>query len=480
MKTILKIVVVVVLFLRFIVSAPAIPTVTQISAGDGFVLFLKSDGSLWTAGYNVDGQTGNPDTYSNEFPYYFTNPIQVVSNGVTAIAAGGNFSLFLKSDGSLWGMGSDLYGQLGLTPILSNTNVPEKIIGSNVVAISAGENHTIYRSYTVTGSLGNQTITMLVEGMGNDTYGQLGNYATKSGDNYPSPVTIEFESTKFFPSVTPVCAGSSSSFFIETDGTLWAMGDNQAGELGDGTTNTPPGIKQVPGAANVTAVASEAGHTMFVESDGSLWTMGIDTLGEGGEGTTNVTYYPTPQKIIGSNVVGVSTGLYHSLFLKSDGTLWGMGLNSFGELSPNNLNDYYPSPRQVASNVVNFAAGAGVTYYTKTDGSTWAVGLDNVAQLGDGFSGDTSSNAVQIFPYLPPVFTKIALTSPTNLQLTATCPVGGSYFLLWTTNINQPLSTWDTGLGELVASRGPNNFNYGIDPRLTFFTPPRYFALKKQ
>jgi hypothetical protein len=82
--------------------------VTAIAAGGYHSLFLKSDGSLWGMGYNSYGQLGN-GTPSNG-----TNlPEQIVTSGVTAIAAGWDHSLFLKSDGSLWAMGGNYVGQLG-------------------------------------------------------------------------------------------------------------------------------------------------------------------------------------------------------------------------------------------------------------------------------------------------------------------------------------------------------------------------------
>src|SRR5689334_14655278 len=81
--------------------------VTRIAAGDFHSLFLKSDGSLWVMGDNSYGQLGN-GTYNGT-----NQPQQIVASGVTAIAAGAVHSLFLKGDGSLWAMGGNGSGQLG-------------------------------------------------------------------------------------------------------------------------------------------------------------------------------------------------------------------------------------------------------------------------------------------------------------------------------------------------------------------------------
>jgi alpha-tubulin suppressor-like RCC1 family protein len=92
------------------VSSGAQLTVTKITGGEYHSLFLKSDGSLWSMGTNQYGQLGD-GTYNNT-----NRPEQIVATNVTAIAAGGSHSLFLKSDGSLWAMGDNQSGELGLHP----------------------------------------------------------------------------------------------------------------------------------------------------------------------------------------------------------------------------------------------------------------------------------------------------------------------------------------------------------------------------
>src|SRR5450756_261215 len=119
--------------------------VTEISASGAqglHSLFIKGDGSLWSMGYNNDGQLGDGQ-YSNT-----NQPVQIVSSGVTAIAGGSSFSLFIKSDGSLWGVGQDYYGQLGdgyfTTSSPFGTNQPKQIVASGVAAVSAGYGHTLF------------------------------------------------------------------------------------------------------------------------------------------------------------------------------------------------------------------------------------------------------------------------------------------------------------------------------------------------
>src|SRR2546423_13550066 len=89
----------------------AAPTVTQIAAGGQHTLFVKSDSSLWAVGSHNYGQLG--DGSANTAPGYTAIPKQILASGVAAVAAGNFHSMFRKFDGSLWVMGDDEQGQLG-------------------------------------------------------------------------------------------------------------------------------------------------------------------------------------------------------------------------------------------------------------------------------------------------------------------------------------------------------------------------------
>ena len=71
-------------------------------------------------------------------------------------------------------------------------------------------------------------------------------------------------------------------------------------------------------------------HTMLIKTDGSLWGMGWNNAGQLGNGSTSNSLVPI--KIVESNVRAIALGHTHSLFLKTDGSLWGMGQNGSGQL----------------------------------------------------------------------------------------------------------------------------------------------------
>src|SRR5258708_33793192 len=101
------------------------------------------------------------------------------------------------------------------------------------------------------------------------------------------------------------------------------MGDNINGELGDVTifeTNQPDQLLSVAHSTAVSAISAGEDFSLFTEPDNSLWGMGWNSVGQLGDGTTNES--PVREMILSSNVTAIATGFQHSLLLMSDGSLW--------------------------------------------------------------------------------------------------------------------------------------------------------------
>jgi len=134
-------------------------------------------------------------------------------------------------------------------------------------------------------------------------------------------------------------------------------------------------------------IAAGGFHTMILKTDGTLWATGRNTYGELGDGTT--IERRTPVQIM-RDVQAVAAGAWHTLILKTDGTLWATGNNFYGQLGDGTTIERH-TPVQIMRDVQAVAAGAWHTLILKTDGTLWATGLNEFGQLGDGTINDRST-----------------------------------------------------------------------------------------
>jgi alpha-tubulin suppressor-like RCC1 family protein len=176
--------------------------------------------------------------------------------------------------------------------------------------------------------------------------------------------------------------GQHDTFFIKKDGSLWAMGNNQGGFLGDGTFETRDQPVQLV-TNGVASLACGESFTLFLKDNGSVWGFGWNGDGPLGDGTQNIRV-SSPKQLVSGGVVAIAAGYLHTLLLKYDGSLWGMGNNGYGQLGlGTNVNHALRPVEIVSSNVVSIAAAHGHSLFIKTDGSLWAMGLNDWGQIGD-------------------------------------------------------------------------------------------------
>ncbi len=215
-----------------------IADVIQIDAGGQHTLALKSDGTVWAWGNNVNGKIGDGTTITRP------TPVQVGVgvfgfNNIIAVSAGGDHSMALKSDGTVWTWGNNASGQSGngsaglpiLTPV-QNTTL------TNVAQISGGFEHSVALKT-------NGTVWV----WGYNGQGQIGNGS--SGGNQPTPVQ-----NITLTNVVDISAGNHS-LARKNDGSVWAWGENFYGQIGNGTTNTtgcqcqPSPVQSAVGIGNI-------------------------------------------------------------------------------------------------------------------------------------------------------------------------------------------------------------------------------------
>ena len=294
----------------------------------------------------------------------------------TTISAGGDHTVAIQSDGSLWAFGTNGQGRLG-DGTTDYRKTPVKVM-DDVVSVSAGDYHTA--AIKSDGSLWT---------WGSNSCGQLGDGTTEI---HTTPV-------KVMDDVIAVSAGDNFTAAVKSDNTLWTWGWNMSGELGDGTLEdryTPVKVMD-----DVIAVSAGGWHLAAIKSDGSLWVCGdIDGRGQLSDATEIIII---PAKVM-DDVVAVSAGGFTTAVIKSDGSLWTFGYNGNGGLG---VSDPYFSgvemtdtgdktlmgnkifaikvaPVKVMDNVVAVSAGNRSTAAIQSDGSLWTWGWNGNGQLGDG------------------------------------------------------------------------------------------------
>ncbi len=188
-----------------------------------------------------------------------------------------------------------------------------------------------------------------------------------------------------------VSGGAYHTIAIKTDGTLWAWGQNDYGQIGDGTLINKNSPVQIGSANDWIAISAGNFHNLAIKANGTLWAWGINSGGQIGDGT--VINKSTPVQVgIATDWTGISAGGGHNIARRSAGTLWSWGSNVYGQLG-DGTNTQRNSPVQIgsATNWVDFSAGSDHSIALKSDGTLWGWGRNTFGQVGDGTT--TSRNS---------------------------------------------------------------------------------------
>lgn len=306
------------------------------------------------------------------------NPVTLgtSSDDVTGISGGRFHTLFLKANGSVQSTGSNNFGQLG-DGTLNTSTTPGEVNGlSNVVAISAGLRHSL-------ALLSNGTVMA----WGSTAQGQLGGGGDNCGpQNCPTPGAIPELSN-----VIAIEAGLEHSLALKSDGTVWAWGRNGNGQIGNGTegnclcdTIFQVGIG-VPEFNNIISIKAGESHSIALKSNGTVWVWGNNTFGTVGNGASGGNQLLPVQNVNITGVSQIAAGFNFNVALKPDGTVFAWGFNTRGNMGNGTSGGGVATPVQsTITNVIDIKTTGVHTLAKKSDGSIWAWGWNQHGEIGIG------------------------------------------------------------------------------------------------
>jgi len=182
-----------------------------------------------------------------------------------------------------------------------------------------------------------------------------------------------------------VACGNYFTLAIKDNGTLWAWGLNDYGQLGLGDTINRLTPTQVGLHNDWMKIVTFHRSVYAIKTDGSLWSWGLNNRGQLGHNDLTPRHIPTRVGSL-STWVDVSAGYYHVIAKTGDGRIWAWGDNSYGQLGNGTTTDEY-APYEInslAGSVDSMKAGGFFNLVFKSNGTLWSWGANTYGQLGLG------------------------------------------------------------------------------------------------
>ena len=310
--------------------------ITDVAAGENYIVILDENGDVWTAGGNYYGQLGRTEYAGNITNSWRGLELEKIAVGddsvkIKAVAAGQFHTILIDENGGVWTAGNNQYGQLGRATNIgsqkANADFEQASVNGNVkiVAADAGRDHTVLLDENGD-----------VWTAGYNFFGQLGrgDFSTNANSTFEK-VTAGISDVKMIA----VSAGYAHTAILDQNGEVWTTGYNFYGELGR-TTNNNVKVNSfekanLQDAASAKFISAGNSNTIVIDADGNARTCGISGKGQLGRDTmesANPDLLAVTEGISGKKMVAAASGSYYSFLLDENGGIWSCGTNLYGQL----------------------------------------------------------------------------------------------------------------------------------------------------
>ncbi|MGD0741737.1 MAG: RCC1 repeat- and reductase domain-containing protein [Acidimicrobiales bacterium] len=346
----------------------------SVAAGAYSGYAVLSDGHVWAWGDDLEGQIGEAGSWSSR-------PLPVEIKGLpaaVAVAGGGNSAYALGRDGRVWAWGDDSQAQLG-DGRFTDRQTPAPVPAITAVRdIAAGA----FAAYAIRGD-------GTAFSWGDNSFGQLGIGSAGAFPTVPGKLVG-------LTGVVAVRAGSADGYALLRDGTVWVWGDNSLDQLGG--AGCGPGTsggggrclgssvpRRIRGLWGVVAIAAGGDSGYALRRDGTVWAWGDDEFGELGDGVRTFDE-GVPVQVKGlAHVVAIAAGSCSAYALLRDGTVWAWGRGDYGQLGDGSRSDRsLPVQVRGLTDVLEVVGGGDMAFALERIGSLWSWGANSLGQLGDG------------------------------------------------------------------------------------------------
>jgi alpha-tubulin suppressor-like RCC1 family protein len=359
----------------------------NVSAGSVYTCAIKINGTLFCWGDNASGQLGDSTMDNSDVPVQESTSASDWAN----VSAGYGHTCAIKTNGELYCWGYNEYGQLGNnSPTESRVPVQESTSASDWARVSAGGEHTCATKTDGT-----------LFCWGDNLEGQLGANSPIYGNN-PIPKQESTAASDW----ANVSAGGSHTCAIKTNGTLFCWGaasKDQLGNdstalyhtnpilfgpgslLGSSTAYSPVPVQEGTAASDWTNISAGSDYACAIKTNGTLFCWGADTYGKLGRNSSTGIHVPVQESTAASDWARVSAGHNHACAVKTNDTLFCWGSNEYGQLGNNSTtNSSIPVQESTAaSDWTNVSAGVRHTCAIKTNGTLFCWGNNDSGDLGN-------------------------------------------------------------------------------------------------